>query len=82
MAKWLRRCIIWREDGSQQHVAIDATPIELHKLVNKNVWEQAERLCRFAKDRTLWSCLSDMALEKDQLQTAEVAMAAAGEVTL
>ncbi|XP_016420867.1 intraflagellar transport protein 80 homolog [Sinocyclocheilus rhinocerous] len=38
------------------------------------------RICRFAKDQTLWSCLAGLAMANRELSTAEVAYAAIGEI--
>merc|ERR1711988_1570290 len=43
-------------------------------------WDEAVRLCRFVKRPEMWACLAAMALQKGNLDSAEVALAAVDEV--
>jgi len=69
-----------RTDGSKAYVSISPYPLTLHKLANNKKFEEAVRLCRFAKSNYLWACLAAMAMAEKKLQTAEVAYAAIKEV--
>ncbi|XP_051966276.1 intraflagellar transport protein 80 homolog isoform X2 [Xyrauchen texanus] len=69
-----------RVDGSLVCSAVSQYPTLLHEYSSSARWEDALRLCRFAKDQTLWSCLAGMAMSSRELSTAEVAYAAIGEV--
>lgn len=55
-------------------------PALLHEKVTRSQWEEAIRLCRFAKRKELWACLAAMAVNGNDLNTAEVAYAAVDEV--
>merc|ERR1712100_839309 len=52
----------------------------LYEYVQSVEWESAARLCRFVKDQSLWACLAAMALNGQELNTAQVAFAAIDEV--
>jgi intraflagellar transport protein 80 len=39
-------------------------------------WDEAIRVCRFAKDSRLWACLATYAVEASELETAQIAYAA------
>ena len=68
-----------REDGSLMSLSISPYPTVLHRLVTSGKWNESVRLCRFAKDKTLWACLAAMSLKEKDLGTAEVAYAAIEE---
>ncbi|XP_034464329.1 intraflagellar transport protein 80 homolog [Hippoglossus hippoglossus] len=67
-------------DGSLLHSAVPPYPALLQEYIASSRWEDALRLCRFAKDKTLWACLAGMSLENWELNTAEIAFAAIGEL--
>ncbi|XP_012693880.1 intraflagellar transport protein 80 homolog [Clupea harengus] len=69
-----------RVDGSLVYNAVSPYPAILHEYASTARWEDALRLCRFAKDQALWACLAGMAVANRELTTAEVAYAAIGEV--
>ncbi|XP_028818647.1 intraflagellar transport protein 80 homolog isoform X2 [Denticeps clupeoides] len=69
-----------RADGSLMHSCVSPYPAILHEYASTARWEDALRLCRFAKDQTLWACLAGMAMGSRELAMAEVAYAAIGEV--
>ncbi|KAL7842751.1 hypothetical protein SRHO_G00244400 [Serrasalmus rhombeus] len=69
-----------RADGSLVYSSVSSYPTLLHEYTGSARWEDALRLCRFAKDQTLWACLAGMALANRELTTAEVAYAAIREV--
>ncbi|XP_048121196.1 intraflagellar transport protein 80 homolog [Alosa alosa] len=69
-----------RVDGSLVYNAVSPYPAILHEYASTARWEDALRLCRFAKDQTLWACLAGMAVTSRELTTAEVAYAAIGEI--
>ncbi|KAJ8256291.1 hypothetical protein COCON_G00184430 [Conger conger] len=74
------RVTVRRADGSLVHTAVSPCPALLHDYAGSARWDDALRLCRFAKDQTLWACLAAMAMANRELTTAEVAYAAIGEV--
>ncbi|XP_036393390.1 intraflagellar transport protein 80 homolog isoform X1 [Megalops cyprinoides] len=69
-----------RADGSLVYSSVSPYPALLHEYTASARWDDALRLCRFAKDQTLWACLAAMAIASRELTTAEVAYAAIGEV--
>lgn len=71
--------IIRRADGATATVGIPPYPAVLHQLVSSERWEEAVRLCRFVKERSLWACLAVMSVQKKDLSTAEMSYAAIEE---
>ncbi|XP_067102166.1 intraflagellar transport protein 80 homolog [Osmerus mordax] len=69
-----------RSDGSLVCSSVTPYASLLHQYSATSRWEDALRLCRFAKDQSLWACLAGMAMANRELSTAEVAYAAIGEV--
>ncbi|KAJ8388659.1 hypothetical protein AAFF_G00130680 [Aldrovandia affinis] len=69
-----------RADGSLVCSSVVPYPTLLHEYAGSARWDDALRLCRFAKDQTLWACLAAMAMANRELTTAEVAYATIGEV--
>lgn len=67
-------------DGSLVYSSVSPYPALLHDYSSSARWEDAVRLCRFAKDQSLWACLAGMAMANRELATAEVAYVAIGEV--
>uniref|UniRef100_A0A667YLZ0 Intraflagellar transport 80 homolog (Chlamydomonas) n=1 Tax=Myripristis murdjan TaxID=586833 RepID=A0A667YLZ0_9TELE len=67
-------------DGSLIYISVSPYPALLHEYSAAARWEDALRLCRFAKDPSLWVCLACMAMASRELTTAEVAYTAIGEV--
>lgn len=65
--------------GSIVTSSISPYPANLLDCVNASKWDDAVRLCRFARDESLWACLAAMAAYHKQLSTAEVAYAAIDE---
>jgi len=74
------RATVRRADGALVTTAIPSQAPSLYQLARQNRWEEAVRLCRFVKEDKLWGCLAAMAIQGRQLDTAEVALAALGEV--
>ena len=68
-----------REDGSVISISVAPYPMILHRLVASSKWNEAVRLCRFAKEKILWACLAAMAMKAKDLNTAEVAYSAIEE---
>uniref|UniRef100_A0AAQ5Y8Z3 Intraflagellar transport 80 homolog (Chlamydomonas) n=1 Tax=Amphiprion ocellaris TaxID=80972 RepID=A0AAQ5Y8Z3_AMPOC len=66
-------------DGSLVYSSVLPYPALLHEYSTSARWEDALRLCRFAKDQSLWACLAGMAMANRELTTAEMAYAAIGE---
>ena len=69
-----------RIDGAVISVAVAPYPLILYELVENKKWEQAIRLCRFVKDKAIWATLIGMSIKANQLNTAEVGLAAIEEV--
>lgn len=69
-----------RGDGSLVYSSVSPYPAILHEYSTSARWEDALRLCRFAKDQSLWACLAGMAMAKRELNTAEMAYAAIEEL--
>ncbi|KAM3616364.1 uncharacterized protein V6R79_016748 [Siganus canaliculatus] len=67
-------------DGSLVYSSVPPYPALLHEYSTAARWEDALRLCRFAKDQCLWACLAGMAMSNRELSTAEMAYAAIGEL--
>ncbi|KAG8001959.1 Intraflagellar transport protein 80-like protein [Nibea albiflora] len=67
-------------DGSLLYSSVPPYPALLHEYSTSARWEDALRLCRFAKDQSLWACLAGMAMANRELTTAEMAYAAIGEL--
>ncbi|CAL8349323.1 unnamed protein product [Arctogadus glacialis] len=66
-------------DGSLVYSSVSPYPALLHSYSASAGWEDALRLCRFAKDPALWACLAGMAMANRELATAEAAYTAIGE---
>ncbi|XP_060929168.1 intraflagellar transport protein 80 homolog [Limanda limanda] len=67
-------------DGSLVYSIVPPYPALLHEYSASSRWEDALRLCRFAKDQCLWACLAGMSMANRELTTAELAYAAIGEL--
>ncbi|PWA20251.1 hypothetical protein CCH79_00003920 [Gambusia affinis] len=67
-------------DGSLVYSSVPLYSTLLHEYSASACWEDALRLCRFAKDQSLWACLAGMAMANRDLSTAEMAYAAIGEL--
>nr|XP_046245222.1 intraflagellar transport protein 80 homolog isoform X2 [Scatophagus argus] len=67
-------------DGSLVYSSVPPYPTLLHEYSTSARWEDALRLCRFAKDQCLWASLAGMAMANRELTTAEMAYAAIGEL--
>ncbi|XP_062242738.1 intraflagellar transport protein 80 homolog [Platichthys flesus] len=67
-------------DGSLVYSIVPPYPALLHEYSASSRWEDALRLCRFAKDQCLWACLAGMSMANRELTTAEMAYAAIGEL--
>jgi intraflagellar transport protein 80 len=74
------RCTVRRADGALQTVAISPAPSLLYKYSQATQWERCTKLCRFVKDDVLWAILATMAVHAQQLDTAEMALAAIEQV--
>ncbi|EFC50188.1 hypothetical protein NAEGRDRAFT_77945 [Naegleria gruberi] len=71
---------IRRIDGAVITESVHPYPLILYELIENKKWEQAIRLCRFVKDKAIWATLVGMAIKLNQLNTAEVGLAALEEV--
>ncbi|XP_063349936.1 intraflagellar transport protein 80 homolog isoform X1 [Pelmatolapia mariae] len=67
-------------DGSLVYSSVLPFPALLHEYSISARWEDALRLCCYAKDQSLWACLAGMAMANRELTTAEMAYAAIGEL--
>ncbi|DBA01488.1 TPA: hypothetical protein N0F65_005607 [Lagenidium giganteum] len=65
-----------RADGTTLAASISPYPAMLYEFTSGTDWDKAVRLCRFVKNRSLWTCLAGMALHRRHLETAEIALAA------
>lgn len=74
------RCNIKKLDGSISTCSVNTYPLLLYELVEKKSWEDALRLCRFVKDKSLWTCLAAMSIKDKEINTAEESLAAIEEV--
>lgn len=69
-----------RSDGALKTSSLSSHHLLLQRLVTSRHWSKAVRLCRHAKDTTLWSCLAAMSISCRELNTASVSFAAIEEV--
>jgi len=69
-----------RADGALVSTFISPYPVLLHDILAKEPkkWEDAVRLCRLAKDESLWASLAALASYHKNLDTAEIAYASLG----
>jgi len=74
------RAKVRRADGAILTTSVSPYPAMLYEFTSSAKWEEAVRLCRFVKSNTLWSALAAMALHGRHLDTAEIALAATGQV--
>ncbi|TPX52368.1 hypothetical protein CcCBS67573_g09888 [Chytriomyces confervae] len=75
------QCTLRRADGALITANnISPLPAMLQEIVKKKQWEEAIRLCRFAKMQTLWACLAAMSVSGQDLNTAELSYAAIDQV--
>ncbi|KAJ3106160.1 Intraflagellar transport protein 80 [Phlyctochytrium planicorne] len=75
------QCTIRRADGALVTVNnLSPLPAMLLEISKRKHWEDAIRICRYAKMRELWACLAAMAVAGQDLNTAELAYAAIDEV--
>ncbi|XP_034024184.1 intraflagellar transport protein 80 homolog [Thalassophryne amazonica] len=74
------KVILRQGDGSLVSSTVSPNPAFLHEYSASARWEDALRLCYFAKDRCLWACLAGMAMANRELTTAQAAYAAIGEL--
>jgi len=74
------RCTLRRDNGARLYCSVPPFPMQLHDLAAGQQWEKAARLCRFARDPSLWACLAVMAIGARELHTTEVAYAALDEI--
>nr|XP_057935120.1 intraflagellar transport protein 80 homolog isoform X1 [Doryrhamphus excisus]XP_057935121.1 intraflagellar transport protein 80 homolog isoform X1 [Doryrhamphus excisus] len=69
-----------QRDGSLLYTSVPPYAVFLHEFSSSARWEDALRLCRFAKKDSLWACLAAMAIANRELTTAEMAYAAIREL--
>ncbi|KAI8852661.1 WD40-repeat-containing domain protein [Chytridium lagenaria] len=75
------QCTVRRADGALVTVNnISPLPAMLQDISKRKHWEEAIRICRYAKMKELWACLAAMAVAGQDLNTAELAYAAIDEV--
>merc|ERR1719487_899102 len=73
-------CTIRKADGADLAMTFAPYAIVLHQKVEKGLWDQAIRLCRYVKSPELWAALGSMAIQSRELNTVEIALAAIEEV--
>eukprot|EP00163_Fabomonas_tropica_P033271 TRINITY_DN8656_c0_g1_i1.p1 TRINITY_DN8656_c0_g1~~TRINITY_DN8656_c0_g1_i1.p1 ORF type:complete len:654 (+),score=157.92 TRINITY_DN8656_c0_g1_i1:218-2179(+) len=73
-------CTFRRTDGALVSASVSPYPAILYEHSDKGEWDHAVRLCRFVKDKSLWAVLAAIAVNANELNTAEVAFAAIDEV--
>ncbi|KAF5299047.1 hypothetical protein FQA39_LY11593 [Lamprigera yunnana] len=64
---------IRRADGSLLNVPASPFPSLLHQHVRSNKWDDALRLCRLIKDKTLWAGLGVLATQSNNSDLLEIA---------
>lgn len=74
------RITVRRGDGAHIAATVAVYPPLLYELVSTGKWEAAVRLARFVKSQPLWAALAALSLAAKHLDTAEVALAAVGDV--
>lgn len=72
--------VVRRADGASVTTAIAPYPSLLFEFASAARWDEATRLCRFVDDTACWTMLAAMAVEGRNLDVAEIALAALGEV--
>lgn len=72
------RIKLWK--GSVLGINVSPYPILLYSLVEKKKFLKAIRLCRFVKNHAIWACLAAFAIQNNDLETAEVSLAAIEQV--
>lgn len=73
-------CTIRKADGADLAMTFSPYAVLLHQKVEKGLWDQAVRLCRYVKTPELWAALGAMAIQARELNTVEIALAAIEEV--
>ena len=68
-----------RKNGSQILIEMSPLPGILHELVLSSTWGGAIQLCRLAKSKLLWACLSCLSIHFGELSAAEIAFTALDE---
>lgn len=73
-------CTLRRSDGALIRIQVSPFPAILHQHVFNNQWTAAVKLCRLAKDHSLWACLAGMSAAAREIPTAIIAYSAIDEV--
>lgn len=68
------------EDGSDVDMYISPYSTVVYNLAVSLNWKEAQRVCRFAKDNKVWTMLAGLAIECNELETAETALRAIKKV--
>ncbi|KAI8802527.1 WD40-repeat-containing domain protein [Cladochytrium replicatum] len=75
------QCSVRKADGTIVNLSnVSPMPAMLQDHARKKQWEEAIRLCRYAKSKELWACLALMSIHGQDLNTAEVAYASIDEI--
>ena len=75
------RVTVRRSDGAlRTSTAVSSFHLMLHRLTSSRQWSKALRLCRHAKEKTLWACLAVLSVACRELNTAVACFAAIEEV--
>ncbi|EPY34821.1 hypothetical protein AGDE_07815 [Angomonas deanei] len=68
------------EDGALLTVPVSPYPVIIFRLVEANDWDGATRLTRFLGDELLWAVLTGLALQKSELNIAEIGYGALSDL--
>jgi len=74
------RVSVRKIDGSVVYIGSTPELPLLDDLIRQNKWEESRKLCRLQKSSYLWASLAAIAIQKRELETAEIALAELNEV--
>eukprot|EP01083_Nonionella_stella_P009411 27144_1 len=74
------RFVVRRTDGAQVEMTVSASARKLYEFIGMSRWREALKLCRFLDEKLIWSILTGMALQFNELEVAEEGLAALEEV--
>jgi intraflagellar transport protein 80 len=74
------QCVFRRSDGAVIAVPVPPYPVVLYEHCERGEWDDAVRMARHLRGPTIWAALAALAIAGNELNTAEVALAALDEV--
>lgn len=80
LAYTANRVSVRKIDGSILYVGSTPDLLLLDDLMRQNKWEEAVKLCRLQKANYLWASLAAGAIQKKELETAEISLAELNEI--